>query len=176
MSGSGSGRYAEKYGYTVEDCLTININEMFRQKWIEPGKRSSGSLKWTRGERETGSIGYESRMDVEPPFIRIHYMWRKAENRDYRVYLTTTYPFFGGKRYWFFCPHCDRRIGKLYNPPNTSYFLCRSCQNLTYTSCRESHQYDVLAAKIAVGSALSIKQAIKSIKNFQKEYSKNYRY
>jgi len=173
MGGFGSGRYAEKYGFTVEDCLTININEMFRRKWIEPGKGLSGTFKWTSGDRETGSIGYESRMDINSPYMRIHYTWRKTENRDYRVNLTTTNPYFGGKRYWFLCPHCGRQVGKLYSPPNSSYFLCRTCQNLTYASCRESHQYDILAAKIAAGSGLSLKQAIKSIKNFQKEYFKN---
>jgi hypothetical protein len=173
MGGTGSGRYAEKYGYTVEDCLVISISVMVRQKWIVPGKGFSGTLKWTSGDRETGSIGFESRMDVGSLYIRIHYTWKKTENRDYRIHLTITYPFFGGKRYWFLCPHCGRQVGKLYSPPNSSYFLCRTCQNLTYASCRESHQYDILAAKIAAGSGLSLKQAIKSIKNFQKEYFKN---
>jgi hypothetical protein len=173
MGGYGSGRYAEKYGYTVEDCLIININKMFRQKWIEPGKWSRGTLKWTRGGRETGSIGYQAMMDVEPPFIRIHYTWRKTENRDYRVNLSTTNPYFGGKRYWFLCPHCGRQVGKLYSPPNSSYFLCRTCQNLTYTSCRESHQYDILYAKLAADSGLSIEQTKKAMKRFQKGYYQN---
>jgi hypothetical protein len=170
MGGYGSGRYAEKYDYTVEDCLIININIMVSRKWIEPGKWSSGTLKWKRGKQETGSIGYESRMDIDSPYMRIHYTWRKAENRDYRVYLTVTYPYFGGKRYWFICPHCGRQVGKLYSPPNSSYFSCRTCQNLTYTSCRESHQYDILYAKLAADSGLSIEQTKRAIKRFQKGY------
>ena len=28
MGGSGSGRYAEKFDYTVEDCLIINMNTL----------------------------------------------------------------------------------------------------------------------------------------------------
>jgi hypothetical protein len=170
MGGFGSGRNRGKYGYTVENCLTIDLNKMFRQKWIVPGKGFSGTLKWPSGDRETGSIRFESRMDVDSPYIRIHYTWKKTENRDYRVYLAVSYPYFGGKRYWFICPHCDRRIGKLYNPPNSSYFLCRHCQNLTYTSCRESHQYDTLAAKLAADSGLSIEQTKRAIKRLQKGY------
>ena len=143
---------------------------MAGRKWVIPGKCSSGILKWKRGERETGSIGYESRMDIDSPYLRIHYTWRKTEYRDYRVNLTTTCPHFGGKRYWFICPHCGRRIAKLYSTPNSSYFLCRTCQNLTYTSCRESHQYDILYAKLAADSGLSIEQTKKALKRFQKRY------
>ncbi len=79
MGGYGSGRYAEKYDYTVEDCLIININIMVSRKWIEPGKWSSGTLKWKRGKQETGCIGYESRMDIDSPYMRIHYTWRKQK-------------------------------------------------------------------------------------------------
>ena len=82
MGGFGSGRNRGKYGYTVEDCLIISMNFMCSRKWIKPGKWSSGTLRWTRNEKETGSIGFESRMDIDTPYMRIHYTWKKTENRD----------------------------------------------------------------------------------------------
>jgi hypothetical protein len=42
---------------------------------------------------------------------------------------------FGGLRPWFQCPHCQRRVGKLYNNGG-SYCACRLCYELRYASQR----------------------------------------
>ena len=49
--------------------------------------------------------------------------------------LTTTTPRFGGLRYWFLCPRCGRRVGKLYH---VERWGCRHCHNLAYQSQRRS--------------------------------------
>ena len=49
--------------------------------------------------------------------------------------LTTTTPRFGGLRYWFLCPRCGRRAGKLYH---VERWACRRCHNLAYQSQRHS--------------------------------------
>ena len=49
--------------------------------------------------------------------------------------LTTTTPRFGGFRYWFLCPRCGRRAGKLYH---VERWACRRCHNLAYQSQRLS--------------------------------------
>jgi hypothetical protein len=100
---------------------------MVSRNRIEPGKRSNGTLRWTSVDHDAGSIRYESRMDINSPDMRIHYTWRKTGRYDYR-----------------------------YIPPNSSYFLCRACRNLTYTGCPESHKYDNLFAALATDSILSI--------------------
>lgn len=46
-------------------------------------------------------------------------------------HLTTTTPRFGGLRYWFLCPRCGRRVGKLYH---VERWACRRCHNLAYQS------------------------------------------
>jgi hypothetical protein len=62
---------------------------------------------------------------------------------EYNVELEATPCNFGGIRYWFVCPllrdgiACKGRVGKLYLPPNETYFGCRSCYNLTYRSQKE---------------------------------------
>lgn len=47
------------------------------------------------------------------------------------VQLTTTIPRFGGLRYYFLCPRCGRRVGKLYDVRGWG---CRRCHRLTYAS------------------------------------------
>ena len=49
--------------------------------------------------------------------------------------LTTTTPRFGGFRYWFLCPRCGRRAGKLYH---VERWACRRCHDLAYSSQRVS--------------------------------------
>jgi hypothetical protein len=44
---------------------------------------------------------------------------------------------------------CRRRVGMLYLPPSASYYGCRNCHELTYTSCQRSHEYDSLWRRIA---------------------------
>lgn len=39
-----------------------------------------------------------------------------------------------GLRFWFTCPECNKRVGKLYKHPLTGAIACRSCNNLVYKS------------------------------------------
>ncbi len=48
------------------------------------------------------------------------------------IELVHTNCFYGGVRYWFLCPACGRRAGKLYNHYSQKEFQCRICLNLTY--------------------------------------------
>ena len=52
------------------------------------------------------------------------------------VYLMYTHCFFGGKRAWFTCPLCNKRVGVLYK--EYSSIGCRTCFNLTYQSQNEN--------------------------------------
>ena len=55
------------------------------------------------------------------------------------ILLTKTSCYFGGSRYWFLCPDCDKRAGVLYRPWYAQTYLCRGCHNLTYT-LRQVHR------------------------------------
>jgi hypothetical protein len=148
VGGYGSGRYAEKYVGIVEECCSLGINAILRRKWIAPGRRTSGIIKWHTEGKEFASIGYEGRMDIWPPHLRLYYTCNRTDRIDYKVHLVTIRPNFGGTRYWFLCPSCGKRIGKLYFASTQRYFTCRICQGLTYRSCRESHDFDAIIAKI----------------------------
>jgi hypothetical protein len=45
------------------------------------------------------------------------------------IRLVTSAPHFGGLRYWFECPSCQCRVGKLYALDSLA---CRKCHNLVY--------------------------------------------
>jgi len=167
MGGSGSGRLWD-YIYTVEDCTTIDINWLKRQNnFFKLNHYYTGTIRWTRNGVETGSIGYEIRFEIESEYIRLYYTYKKKEDIDYRIPLCRTYPHFGGIRWWFSCPAqgCGKRVVKLYSPPGYRYFLCRTCQNLTYTSCRESHQFDGLFARLSAESGLPLSLIKRDLKN-----------
>lgn len=51
-----------------------------------------------------------------------------------RIEITSTAMRLGGRREWFKCPVCSKRVRILYGPS----FACRSCQRLNYPSTRQS--------------------------------------
>ncbi len=167
MGGYGSGRAPEKYFCTVEECHSIDIGNMVRGQWIEPGRRTSGTIKWHVAGKEVASIGFEGRMDGWPPFLRLYYTYNRTERIDYNVSIATSRPNYGGNRYWFLCPSCWARIGKLHLASGQKYFTCRICQRLTYRSCRESHELDRIVAKIRLPGQ-SRAEALRSLKEFRK--------
>jgi hypothetical protein len=70
-------------------------------------------------------------------------MSQTGEKIDLPVRLETTWPRFGGTRWWGRCPlvingqACNRRVAVLYLPPRGKYFGCRSCHRLAYRSSQE---------------------------------------
>ncbi len=65
-----------------------------------------------------------------------------------KVSLVSSKCNYGGCRYWFACPSCNRRVGVLYRKPLTQLFLCRECNNLTYqkTKYRRSKLEPLIAS------------------------------
>lgn len=57
-----------------------------------------------------------------------------AENQ--RLNITYTRPRYGGKRPWFICPKCGRRVAILYR--QWGGYSCRHCQMLPYASQRQN--------------------------------------
>jgi len=142
MGGSGSGRLYGG-GLTVEDCLTLDINKLARDRIVDAGTHS-GTLTWAKcatGET-VGSMGYEVHVDG-PHIVRLRFYWGQP-HFDETVWLETTRPYFGGVRWWFTCPRCAGRAAKLHLPPGDKRFLCRRCWGLSYESQRESPMFRAL--------------------------------
>jgi hypothetical protein len=55
------------------------------------------------------------------------------------VHIETTRPNYGGCRYWFVCPKCYRRVGRLHCPVAERRFACRGCWGLISRRTRNAH-------------------------------------
>ena len=94
-----------------------------------------GSLRWSRGGRETGSIQIYAGVDS----ITLLYRVRSHGTDDWEdisepVSLLRTRQPLGGERLWFACPGCGRRCLVLYGGRR---FRCRRCVGLPYASQHE---------------------------------------
>jgi hypothetical protein len=60
------------------------------------------------------------------------------EAEGYRIPLGMSKTGFGGTRFWFSCPICNRRSGVLYKHPISQNLGCRKCLRLDYRKHRYS--------------------------------------
>lgn len=135
MGGSGSGSW---YRFNKKDTVvghrSIDVRYLQRQGCLYPGMLYS--LNWTRRGEPSGSIQIRTGHDA----ITLMYQ-HKRYGQDWEVvnqvvHLDWTPAHFGGRRPWFICGNCRRRVAILYGAGK--YFACRHCYDLTYLSCQES--------------------------------------
>jgi len=136
------GRYYWSKKTEADGLKKIQIWWLKKYQYLEGWR--SGSITWTHSWSDSkSSVGISVDMNNDSPNIRINYT--QTDNQDgskkdfdYKILLTTTPCFFGGKRYWFVCPwytngrYCGRTVGVLYK--DGDYFACRHCYHLTYNS------------------------------------------
>jgi hypothetical protein len=60
------------------------------------------------------------------------------EAEGYALLLSRSKTGFGGTRFWFSCPICDKRMGVLYRHPVSQILGCRRCLKLDYRKHRYS--------------------------------------
>jgi hypothetical protein len=53
------------------------------------------------------------------------YLDLRGHTEPQRIRVSWTKPHYGGERPWMHCPHCDRRVAKLYN--GLGGYFCRPC-------------------------------------------------
>ena len=134
--------------YCVEECSTSDLKD------LKP------YMKDFTGNQEVAtydSYGNQSKYIVKIPdsidFIKgdirgelkysvIINAIEEVEEINYYINFTRTKCNFGGYRWWFICPNqnCGRRVRVLYRSPNSRYYVCRHCHNLTYRS-KQRYQY-----------------------------------
>ena len=56
----------------------------------------------------------------------------EVDSLGFNIKFTTSRTRFGGKRIWFVCPACNKRVGKVYQHPSGGKIGCRNCLNLKY--------------------------------------------
>ena len=143
MGGCGSGRSGGRP--TVERSLTLDLPRLFKDGWLKPGARASGTLRWTvvSTGRETASVGFQSDLGEESGHVQLH--WTSTDRRtgearqcETRIELATRPQPFGGRRWLFICPRTGANATRLHLPPDANAFASRRAYALGYRSQRQS--------------------------------------
>lgn len=135
MGGRGSGRPSGYAGRsTTEDSLPLDIRRLQRSGVLTPGRTCS--WQWTVNNHVRASIQiHAAAWQVELSY-RYTAHGQPAEAVRQAVMLETTPCTLGGRRSWFCCPTCARRVGVIYGAGRL--FACRICKGLPYASQRET--------------------------------------
>jgi hypothetical protein len=142
MGGVGSGNwYRFDKKTTTGECHSVDVRYLHRNGLLKAG--GWFSLRWSRGEHKTGSIGGSVEGTEKPEGVILRYRSRRGPSSEWEdvrepISLEWTACNFGGERPWFVCPGagCGRRVAILYGEGR--YFLCRHCYDLVYESQREN--------------------------------------
>src|ERR671917_1551262 len=168
MGGEGSGnwyRFGKKI--TIAECHSVDVRYLHREGLLKPGRWFS--LRWSRSDRETGSIRGVVEGAERPEQVILLYRYRGGLGGEWedvleRVSLDWTACNFGGERPSFMCPGtgCGRRGAILYGPGK--YFLCRHCYDLVYESQRENEMHR------ALHRAQTIRERLRGSANMTKSF------
>jgi len=154
MGGYGSGgRHDSKR--LVEESISLDTSWMLQNNNLDlaMGQRGHHAITW---KNYRGELRYILSVDLERVSLCEMRLYLRTTGQV--IYLHSTVLHFGGVRWWFRCPGCERRCAKLYHDPS-SVFLCRICQDLTYESCIEGKS----TAAFLTGMGLSVAEAKKEI-------------
>jgi len=133
VGGYGSGKWLRLDTKTKTNTLfRIDIKDIRRISGLEPG--AQGKLEWCELSFPFSLVFYEVKKDrlileyEHKPFEK------DAQHVRETIWLKHTSPNFGGKRAWFSCPQCCKRVAVLFRVDRR--FRCRKCHKLTYpTQC-----------------------------------------
>jgi len=152
MGGRGSGSWSRFGKQTTDSVKKIDIRFLKKQGWLRAGIQ--GRLSWSCGDKASGSVNYR----VEPLKFVLYYKYRTPEadwiDFSETIRLSSTACNYGGHRYWFHCPRCDKRVGILYGADVR--FLCRHCYDLNYASQNEDKFTRLMRKAHKVRDKLSI--------------------
>ena len=131
MGGYSSGRYRTRNRGNVEATCRIDIRYLRRIGALREGCSATGTLRWTRHGRETGSVGYAIMLQPGDRHLAISFS-HKGENHRHVIRLEAVSMRFGGYRYYAICPRLGRRCEVL--PIIGSVIACRQFHRLVYAS------------------------------------------
>lgn len=127
MGGPGSDTWTRTGVKRGSDSLPrLSVSDIRKAVGLKrPG--DAGRLCWTfRGDL---AAAYRATFDGVSVHLR-----SESDTRRQSIQLTTTPCHFGGRRHWFLCPDCDRRVAVFYLASDR--WSCRICGGVRY-SCHQ---------------------------------------
>lgn len=105
----------------LESGIKLDLNRLARQQFIQPGACKGSGIRWTCNGEQIAS-GFIT-ADMEGPdegWFRI-----QIGSLDQRIILVPRSRHFGGRQWYFICPHMNRRVSVLWMPNGAQRFACR---------------------------------------------------
>ncbi len=129
MGGCGSGEWFRHDKKAKTNTLfRIAIKDIRHSSGLEPGAKGQA---W---QSVRGVLGSFVLFKVKKDRVLFEYIHQSPEKEDQLVvetiWLAHTPCNFGGKRAWFSCPQCCKRVGVLFRVDRR--FRCRKCHKLSY--------------------------------------------
>lgn len=163
------GRYYWSKKEEADGLKQVSVAFLRKHGYFNGGWHS-GTITWSRHGEKAGSMSVQSSIDESEQYIK--FIYTQTDNNtggkkdfDYKIPLTTTPCYFGGKRYWFICPlsvngrYCGRRVGVLYKAGD--YFGCRHCYDLTYNSRNRSGIFKTAGQTISIPELERLENEVK---------------
>ena len=124
MGGCGSGYRRDKH-LTVDDYPCLDIRQLQRAGYLVPGHSHTTQLI-----HDTYTESYTTRTTSDNTLIiNCRVGNKKANSVTYKFSFEQAPCNFGGKRSFFLCPHCGKRVCLIYC---VDQWGCRHCHDLPY--------------------------------------------
>lgn len=113
------------YRVRLENGLKLDLNRLARRGFIKPGAATGPvGIAWNSdywGEIASGTITADMSGENGP------HGWFRIQigGLDQRIHLMARPRHFGGRQWYFICPHMNRRTSVLWMPPGARDFACR---------------------------------------------------
>ena len=107
----------------LESGLKLNLNSLARRGFIKPGAITGPvGIAWTDDTGQEIASGYITAdlSDEHGGWLRI-----RLGQLDQCIYLVARPRHFGGRQWFFMCPHLHSRATVLWMPPGAHSFACR---------------------------------------------------
>lgn len=111
----------------VSDFHALDILELARGGWLTPLSKYDWVWRTHEGAQETSVTIMVLKDSLQLLFSGGAYRIHQPVRLTYSIGPN------GGKRPWFVCPTCPRRVGVLYHTDGQP-FRCRTCWELAYPS------------------------------------------
>lgn len=118
--------------HLVTEYHALNILDLARGNYLYPFSRYDWVWRTNKGADQTTVT-----ITVLTDALQLVFPMSGSAGVLQKVQLTYSLGSQGGKRPWFVCPTCRRRVGMLYHA-NGLPFRCRRCCKLAYPSQYES--------------------------------------
>ena len=129
MGGFNIGRQGGKR--TTNNMNNLDIRRVHRAGRLNPGESCTWS--WTRNFDSVSRISMQAGNDAVTLSYRITVPLGVSRDYSYPVMIEWTPCNYGGRRAWWVCPDCGRRVAVLWGGRR---YACRHCHDLAYKSTR----------------------------------------